>query len=98
MPSPPDQVFAPYSRRMDRLGHRLAVRRDPNDAALPRATDRLGLAHSLRVFGLLVGPAGLYIRSHIDETPEFLKAERPQKVSITDLLRGHPVPLLLALG
>ena len=50
------------------------------------------------VFGLLVGPAGLYIRSHIDETPDFLKAERSQKVSISDLLRRHPVPLLLALG
>ena len=49
------------------------------------------------VFGLLVGPAGLYIRSHIDETPDFLNAERPQKVSISDLLRRHPVPLLLAL-
>src|SRR5262249_25490234 len=45
-----------------------------------------------------VGPAGLYIRSHIDETPDFLKAERSQKVSISDLLRRHPVPLLLAVG
>jgi hypothetical protein len=42
------------------------------------------------VFGLLVGPAGLYIRSHIDETPDFLKAERSQKVSGSDLLRRHP--------
>src|SRR5215813_6102051 len=50
------------------------------------------------VFGLLVGPAGLYIRSHIDETPDFLEAERPQKVLITDLLRRHTVPLLLALA
>jgi MHS family proline/betaine transporter-like MFS transporter len=50
------------------------------------------------VFGLLVGPVGLYIRSHIDETPDFLKAERSQKVSISDLLRRYPVPLLLALG
>jgi MFS transporter, MHS family, proline/betaine transporter len=50
------------------------------------------------VFGLLVGPAELYIRSHIDETLDFLKAERSQKVSISDLLRRHPIPLLLALG
>src|SRR6516164_221350 len=49
------------------------------------------------VFGLLVGPAGPYIRSHIDETPDFLKAERSQKVPVSDLCR-HPVPLLLALG
>jgi MFS transporter, MHS family, proline/betaine transporter len=50
------------------------------------------------VFGLLVGPAGLYIRSRIDETPDFLKVEKPQKVLISDLLRRHMVPLLLALG
>jgi MFS transporter, MHS family, proline/betaine transporter len=50
------------------------------------------------VFGLLIGPAGVYIRAHIDETPDFLKAERSQKVSISDLLRRHPVPLLLAFG
>jgi len=50
------------------------------------------------VFGLLIGPAGLYIRARIDETPDFLKAERSQKVSISDLMRRHPVPLLLALG
>jgi hypothetical protein len=41
----------------------------------------------------------LSARNHcIDETPDFLKAERSQKVSISDLLRRHPVPLLLALG
>src|SRR5215471_6556219 len=50
------------------------------------------------VFGLLVGPAGLYIRARVSETSDFLKAERSQKVSISDLLRRHPVPLLLALG
>jgi len=50
------------------------------------------------VLGLLVGPVGLYIRSHIDETPDFLEAERPQKVLITDLLLRHTVPLLLALA
>jgi MHS family proline/betaine transporter-like MFS transporter len=49
------------------------------------------------VFGLLIGPAGLYIRSRIAETPEFLQAEKRQ-VSIGDLLRRHPVPVLLALG
>ena len=50
------------------------------------------------VLGLLVGPVGLYICSHIDETPDFLEAERPQKVLITDLLLPHTVPLLLALA
>ncbi len=29
------------------------------------------------VFGMLVGPAGLYIRAKVVETPEFLEAEKP---------------------
>ena len=49
-------------------------------------------------FGLLVGPAGLYIRSRISETPEFLEAEKPATMPIGDLLRRQPVPVLLALG
>ena len=50
------------------------------------------------VFGLLIGPAGLYIRSRIAETADFLAAEKPPAVPIGDLLRRHPVSLLLALG
>jgi len=51
------------------------------------------------VFGLLVGPAGLYIRARMAETPEFLAAEKkPQRMPIGDLLRRHPVSVLLALG
>ena len=50
------------------------------------------------VFGLLVGPAGLYIRSRMAETPEFLDAQKPQRVPISDLLRRHPVSALLAFG
>ena len=50
------------------------------------------------VFGLLVGPAGLYIRSRMAETPEFLGAQKPQRVPINDLLRRHPVSALLAFG
>jgi MHS family proline/betaine transporter-like MFS transporter len=50
------------------------------------------------VFGLLVGPAGLYIRSRMTETPEFLETEKAPRVPIGDLLRRHPVTLLLALG
>ena len=50
------------------------------------------------VFGLLVGPAGLYIRSRIAETPDFLAAEKPPTVPIGDLLRRYPVSLLLAFG
>src|SRR5437660_2506896 len=50
------------------------------------------------VFGLLVGPVGLYIRSRMAETPDFLAAEKPPTVSIGDLLRLHPLSLLLAFG
>ena len=50
------------------------------------------------IFGMLVGPAGLYIRSKLVETPEFLKAEKPETMPLIDLLRRHPLPVLLALG
>ena len=50
------------------------------------------------VFGLLVGPAGLYIRARVSETPDFLKAEKPSTAPIGDLLRRQPLSLLLALG
>jgi MHS family proline/betaine transporter-like MFS transporter len=50
------------------------------------------------VFGMLVGPTGLYIRAKVVETPEFIEAEKPATIPIADLLRRHPVPVLLALG
>jgi MHS family proline/betaine transporter-like MFS transporter len=50
------------------------------------------------VFGLLVGPAGLYIRSRMTETPEFLETAAADRMSIADLSRRHPVALLVALG
>jgi MHS family proline/betaine transporter-like MFS transporter len=50
------------------------------------------------VFGLLVGPAGLYIRARVSETPDFLKADKQHRVSIGDVLRRQPVAVLLALG
>ena len=50
------------------------------------------------IFGMLVGPAGLYIRSRLSETPEFLQAEPPKEMPISELLRKHPLPLLLGIG
>jgi MFS transporter, MHS family, proline/betaine transporter len=50
------------------------------------------------VFGLLVGPVGLYIRSRMAETPEFLGATKPPSLPIGELLRRHPIAVLLALG
>jgi MHS family proline/betaine transporter-like MFS transporter len=47
---------------------------------------------------MLVGPAGLYIRAKMIETPEFLAAEKPETMPITDLLRRYPLEVLLALG
>src|SRR6476660_5517322 len=49
------------------------------------------------VFGLLVGPAGLYIRSQMTETPQFVEA-KPQNPPVRELLRRLPVSVLLALG
>jgi MHS family proline/betaine transporter-like MFS transporter len=49
-------------------------------------------------FGMLIGPAGLYVRSKVVDTPEFIEAEKPATVPISDLLRRHPLPVLLALG
>ena len=50
------------------------------------------------VFGLLVGPAGLYIRAQMTETPQFLDAAKPESVPLRDLLRRQPISVLLALG
>jgi MFS transporter, MHS family, proline/betaine transporter len=49
-------------------------------------------------FGMLIGPAGLYVRSKVVDTPEFIEAEKPETIPIKDLLRRHPLPVLLALG
>jgi MHS family proline/betaine transporter-like MFS transporter len=48
--------------------------------------------------GMLVGPAGLYIRWRLSETPEFLEAEQPESMPIRELLTKHPIPVLLGLG
>jgi MHS family proline/betaine transporter-like MFS transporter len=50
------------------------------------------------VFGMLVGPAGLYIRAKMVETPEFLEAEKPETMPISDLLRRYPLEVVLSLG
>jgi MHS family proline/betaine transporter-like MFS transporter len=50
------------------------------------------------VFGLLVGPAGLYIRSHMAETPGFICAEKLHRLSIGELIRSQPIPALLGFG
>jgi MFS transporter, MHS family, proline/betaine transporter len=49
------------------------------------------------LFGLLVGPAGLYIRRRLDETPEYVEI-KPTPTPVRDMLRAHPVEFLLAVG
>ena len=56
------------------------------------------------VFGLLVGPVGYYIRSHLDETPEFLAHAAREQGSRQPHARGDAsfsnqwLNLLLAVG
>lgn len=49
------------------------------------------------VFGLLIGPIAYYIRSNVDETPEFLAAETTQS-PLRDTFAGHKTRLLIAIG
>src|SRR5437762_13394401 len=40
----------------------------------------------------------LYIRSQLVETPELLKADKPEAIPISDLLRRYALEVVLALG
>lgn len=51
------------------------------------------------VFGLLIGPVGYYIRSHLDETPEFLANRPARKASEPGVSFSNQwLNLLLAVG
>jgi len=49
------------------------------------------------LFGILVGPIGLYIRRRLDETPEYREI-KPTLTPVRDMLRQHPIEFLLAMG
>jgi MHS family proline/betaine transporter-like MFS transporter len=49
------------------------------------------------LFGLLIGPVGLYIRKRIDETPEFVET-KAVRAPAKELLASHKFDLLLAIG
>ena len=49
------------------------------------------------LFGILVGPVGLYIRRRLDETPEFVEI-KPTRTPVRVVLREHPIECLLAMG
>ncbi|RZT29648.1 MFS transporter [Cupriavidus agavae] len=56
------------------------------------------------LFGLLIGPVGMYIRSHLEEPPEFearraeRKANKVKFSPLTQVLRDHPREVLAGLG
>ncbi|MFD1554959.1 MFS transporter [Paraburkholderia silviterrae] len=56
------------------------------------------------LFGALIGPVGYYIRSRVDESPEFVafinqKRRTPQeRLSLVDIVRRYPRELLATLG
>jgi len=49
------------------------------------------------LFGILVGPVGVYIRRRLDETPEYVEIE-PARTPVRDMLRAYPIEALLAVG
>ncbi len=49
------------------------------------------------LFGLLIGPVGLYIRNRVSETPEFLSI-KPTRTPVRDLMVNQWDRLLLAIG
>src|SRR5271155_2924941 len=49
------------------------------------------------LFGILIGPVGLYIRRRLDETPEYVEI-KPTRTPVRDVLRDHPFEMLLAMG
>lgn len=48
-------------------------------------------------FGLIIGPVAYYIRTRIDESPEFLAAERTE-TPLADTFTHHRTRLVLAIG
>jgi MHS family proline/betaine transporter-like MFS transporter len=48
-------------------------------------------------FGLLIGPVAWYIRTRLDETPEFLAAE-PTATPLRDTFTSQKLRLLIAMG
>src|SRR6202045_5337449 len=49
------------------------------------------------LFGILIGPVGLYIRRRLDETPEYVEI-KPTRTPVRDVARQHPIEGLLAIG
>lgn len=41
------------------------------------------------IFGMLIGPVGLWIRAKMDDTPEFQQAEKSESSSLISVFRDH---------
>nr|WP_315592946.1 MFS transporter [uncultured Cupriavidus sp.] len=56
------------------------------------------------LFGLLIGPVGMYIRSHLEEPPEFEARQAERRASnvkfspLSQVLRDHPREVVAGLG
>ncbi|MFC3025293.1 MFS transporter [Vibrio zhugei] len=50
------------------------------------------------IFGLLIGPVGLYIRRHIEETGEFAHKEEEPKVPVAALFKSHKRSIIYTIG
>jgi MHS family proline/betaine transporter-like MFS transporter len=50
------------------------------------------------LFGLIIGPLGLYIRSNLDETAAFLESSRRQRPSLGVAVAAHTKETLVCMG
>src|SRR3984957_12169653 len=50
------------------------------------------------LFGLIIGPVGLYIRRHLDETPDFVAAQRTPTKAIGAALAVHIKKMVVCFG
>jgi MHS family proline/betaine transporter-like MFS transporter len=50
------------------------------------------------IFGLSIGPVGLYLRSQVPESPIFVTADRPRRAPLSTLLENHRRALLWAFA
>jgi MFS transporter, MHS family, proline/betaine transporter len=63
----------------------------------PEALDRWGWRVPF-LFGLLIGPVGLYIRRHLEETSVESRAELKEKLDLGIILAAHVKEVLVCMG
>ncbi|MEV9269772.1 MFS transporter, partial [Klebsiella pneumoniae] len=50
------------------------------------------------IFGLLIAPAGIYIRRHLDEAPEFKESSEKTDAPLRDTFAHQKMRLLIGAG